>query len=141
MNLQQRMVRAFHAQFGLPIGGDLLSTTVGNPQQLLVRASLIQEEAAEFTAAAREGSLIGMADALADILYVTYAAAVVLGIDLDLVFKEVHQSNMTKTPAQTPGGKIKKGGKYQPPEIMEVLKMQDENIYERGDRLREMSSK
>ncbi len=129
MNNEQRKVRNFHRKFGLPIGVDLMDQELIEPQQLLTRASLIQEEAAEFTAACREGDQIEMADALADILYVTYAAAVVMGIDLQEVFNEVHRSNMSKTSVTTRGGKITKGADYQPPEIMEVLKQQLPDIY------------
>ena len=64
--------------------------------QVTLRQALIEEEVAELAAAAAVGDLTGIADALADIVYVAYGTAHVYGIDLDAVLDEVHASNMTK---------------------------------------------
>jgi len=61
-----------------------------------LRVALLQEEVGEFVAASERGDLNGVADALADIVYVAYGTALTYGIDLDAVLREVHRSNMSK---------------------------------------------
>jgi predicted HAD superfamily Cof-like phosphohydrolase len=94
-----------------------------------LRISLLAEEVAEFTDASNSGDLKGIADALADIVYVTYGAALTYGIDLDAVLAEVHRSNMTKfdilaTPLLRADGKVLKSPSYVPPDIEGVLRAQ-----------------
>jgi predicted HAD superfamily Cof-like phosphohydrolase len=62
-----------------------------------------------------------MVDALADILVVTYGAAIEMGVDLEPVFVEVHRSNMSKDGGKDPGGKILKGPSFSPPDILREL--------------------
>ena len=81
---------------------------------MTLRQALIEEEVGELQAAAGAGDLVGVADALADIVYVAYGTAHVYGIDLDAVLDEVHASNMTKLgadgrPVRRADGKILKG--------------------------------
>ena len=59
-----------------------------------LRSDLIKEELAELEEAIKEKDLIEIADALTDILYVTYGAGTAFGIDLDKCFDEVHNSNL-----------------------------------------------
>ena len=78
--------------------------------QVALRLALIEEEVGELRARRpAAGDLIGVADALADIVYVAYGTAHVYGIDLDAVLDEVHASNMTKLgrgrPADPAGGR------------------------------------
>lgn len=91
-----------------------------------LRVELIDEELDELVQAMCEGDVVEIADALADILYVTYGAAHVYGIPIDAVFAEVHRSNMTKLgadgkPVYRGDGKVIKGPYYEPPNIAAVL--------------------
>jgi len=110
--------------YGLPVR-DAPTVDVG-AEQVALRLALIQEEVGELAAAAVAGDLIGIADALADIVYVAYGTAHVYGIDLDAVLDEVHASNMTKLgadgrPIWRADGKVLKGPDYRPPDIAAVL--------------------
>jgi predicted HAD superfamily Cof-like phosphohydrolase len=91
-----------------------------------IRCALIEEEAAEFREALEADDLVEVADAVADLLYVVYGAAVTFGIPIDEVFAEVHRSNMTKlgtdgTPIYREDGKVLKGPSYEPPDVLGVL--------------------
>ena len=114
----------FHRAYGLPVR-DVPTVDVG-AEQVALRLALIQEEVGELADAAGAGDLIGIADALADIVYVAYGTAHVYGIDLDAVLDEVHASNMTKLgadgrPIWRADGKVLKGPDYRPPDIAAVL--------------------
>ena len=93
-----------------------------------LRAKLILEEANEFNDACKNKDAIEIIDAICDLLYVTYGAAIALGIDIDPFFEEVHRSNMskldpvTKLPIRREDGKILKPDSYSPPDIMSILK-------------------
>lgn len=70
--------------------------------------------------------IVGVADALADIMYVVSGMALVYGIDLDAVFEEVHRSNMNKLgpdgkPIYRDDGKVTKPEGWEPPNIAKVL--------------------
>lgn len=118
-------VDLFHRLFGLP--SRRTPGTDGVPDELLrLRVDLIREEAEEFADAAAQRDLQAMADALADLVYVTYGAAVTLGIDLDDVVAEVHESNLTKLgpdgrPVMRGDGKVLKPPGYRPPDVERVL--------------------
>lgn len=119
-----RQVGDFHRAYGLPVR-DVPTIEVG-AEQLVLRQALIEEEVAELAAAAAAHDLVGVADALADIVYVAYGTAHVYGIDLDAVLDEVHASNMTKLgadgrPIRRADGKVLKGPAYVPPNIAAVL--------------------
>jgi predicted HAD superfamily Cof-like phosphohydrolase len=91
-----------------------------------IRCALIEEEAAEFREALEAGDLVEVADAIADLLYVVYGAAVTFGIPIDEVFSEVHRSNMTKlgadgVPIYREDGKVLKGPSFEPPDVLGVL--------------------
>ncbi len=114
----------FHRAYGLPVRST--PTIEVGADQLELRLALIEEEVGELAEAARAGDLIGVADALADIVYVAYGTAHVYGIDLDAVLDEVHASNMTKLgadgrPIRRADGKVLKGPDYRPPDIAAVL--------------------
>ena len=121
MDTFQSMVREFHQACGL--GAPDHPTLEGFPGPLRVR--LIEEESAEFARAVAEGDLLGMIDALCDLLYVTYGAAVALGVDLEPFFKEVHRTNMAKQggPRREDGKQLKPPG-WQPPRLAELLQEQ-----------------
>jgi predicted HAD superfamily Cof-like phosphohydrolase len=115
----------FHRAYGLPVR-ESPTVDVG-ADQVELRLALIEEEVGELAEAARAGDLVGVADALADIVYVAYGTAHVYGIDLDAVLDEVHSSNMTKLgadgrPIRRADGKVLKGPGYRPPNIAAVLR-------------------
>tara|TARA_B100000579_G_scaffold366013_1_gene325665 strand:- start:253 stop:651 length:399 start_codon:yes stop_codon:yes gene_type:complete len=93
----------------------------------LLRIKLIEEELSEFKKAINEKNLIEVADALTDILYVTYGAGHAFGIDLDKCFDEVQKSNMSKLddtgkPIYNELGKVMKGPNYFKPNLSKLLK-------------------
>ena len=92
-----------------------------------LRISLINEELEEFKGAIKNNDLKEVADALTDILYVTYGAGHAFGINLDKCFEEVQQSNMSKLsedgkPIYNEAGKVMKGPKYFKPDLNKFLK-------------------
>ena len=93
----------------------------------LLRISLIKEELEELQQAIRENNILEVADALTDILYVTYGAGHAFGINLDKCFNEVQESNMSKLgengkPIYNEHGKVMKGPKYFKPELRKFIK-------------------
>jgi predicted HAD superfamily Cof-like phosphohydrolase len=120
-------VAEFHSKAGLMCHS--LPTTDIPAEIAKLRTSLLTEEVAEFTEASKAADLKGIADALADIVYVAYGAALTYGIDLDAVLTEVHRSNMTKLdtaakPLLRADGKVLKSPLYVPPDIDGVLREQ-----------------
>jgi predicted HAD superfamily Cof-like phosphohydrolase len=122
------LVAAFHRAFDLP--RQALPSLDGVERELLaLRTALLDEETAEFADAAARRDLVGMADALADVVYVSYGTAVTLGIDLDAVLREVHRSNMSKLdgrgrPVLRDDGKVLKSPRYTRPDVASVLQEQ-----------------
>ena len=93
----------------------------------LLRISLIKEELEELQQAMHENNILEVADALTDILYVTYGAGHAFGIHLDKCFNEVQESNMSKLgengkPIYNKHGKVMKGPKYFKPELSKFIK-------------------
>jgi len=87
-----------------------------------LRYDLIKEELEELKFAMEKKDLLEVADALTDILYVTYGAGHAFGIDLDKCFEEVQNSNMSKlgedgNPIYNESGKVMKGPKYFKPDL------------------------
>ena len=92
-----------------------------------LRLDLIKEELTELTEAMNNKDLLEVADALTDILYVTYGAGHAFGINLDKCFEEVQNSNMSKLdengkPIYNEHGKVMKGPKYFKPDLSKFLK-------------------
>ncbi len=92
-----------------------------------LRYNLIKEELDELKTAMDNKDLLEVADALTDILYVTYGAGVAFGLDLDACFNEVHNSNMSKMdingkPIYNENGKVMKGPNYFKPNLSKFLK-------------------
>ena len=92
-----------------------------------LRLSLINEELEEWKKAMQENNIVEVADALTDILYVTYGAGHSFGINLDKCFNEVQESNMSKLdengePIYNEHGKVMKGPKYFKPDLTKFLK-------------------
>ena len=91
-----------------------------------LRYDLIKEELEELKEAMENKDLLEVADALTDILYVTYGAGHAFGIDLDQCFKEVQSSNMSKLgedgkPIYNESGKVMKGPKYFKPDLTKFV--------------------
>ena len=91
-----------------------------------LRISLIEEELEELKEAIENKDIVEVADALTDILYVTYGAGAAFGIDLDKCFEEVHNSNMSKLdrdgrPIYRNDGKILKGPDYFEPNLEKIV--------------------
>lgn len=91
-----------------------------------LRYDLIKEELEELKVALHEKNLKEVADALTDILYVTYGAGHAFGIDLDKCFEEVQSSNMSKLddngkPIYDRNGKVMKGPNYFRPNLEKIL--------------------
>ena len=97
------------------------------PEEVVdLRLDLINEEVGELCEAVERDDMTEIADALTDILYVTYGMGAALGIDLDKCFEEVHRSNMSKLgedgkPMYREDGKVLKSKNYSPPDLTSVL--------------------
>ena len=93
-----------------------------------LRYDLIKEELEELKIAMENKDLLEVADALTDILYVTYGAGHAFGIDLDKCFEEVQNSNMSKLgedgkPIYNDAGKVMKGPKYFKPDLSKFINL------------------
>ena len=91
-----------------------------------LRVDLIKEELEELTKAMDDKDLLEVADALTDILYVTYGAGHAFGINLDMCFDEVQNSNMSKLgedgkPIYNEAGKVMKGPNYFKPDLSKYI--------------------
>lgn len=111
------MVGEFHAMAGVP---ESAKPDIGSHRTL--RLTLIDEELRELADALNEDDIVGVADALGDLLYVVIGAARQWGIPLERVVAEIHRSNMTKTAGeQRADGKVLKGPNYSPPDLSFVI--------------------
>ena len=113
----------------MEIFGQEVKTKAEFPSEKIIRLryDLIKEELDEFDQALKDKDLKEVADALTDILYVTYGAGHAFGIDLDKCFDEVQRSNMSKLggdgkPIYNEHGKVMKGPKYYQPDLSKFIK-------------------
>ena len=118
-----KKVELFMRTFGQEIKkkSSLSSDNINN-----LRINLIEEELNEFKEAIKKKDLKEVADALTDILYVTYGAGHAFGINLDICFEEVQKSNMSKLgkngkPIYNKYGKVMKGPNYFKPNLSKFL--------------------
>ncbi len=116
-------VKTFMKTFGQEI-----KTKAEFPNEKIVklRHNLIQEELNELQNAMKTKNLKEIADALTDILYVTYGAGHAYGIDLDKCFTEVQKSNMSKLgkdekPIYNEKGKVMKGPNFFEPNLKQFV--------------------
>ena len=117
-------VKVFMKTFGQEIKN---SSSLSTDKINNLRISLINEELEELKQAIKEKDIKEVADALTDILYVTYGAGHAFGIDLDKCFDEVQNSNMSKLgedgkPIYNENGKVMKGPKYFKPDLSKFIK-------------------
>ena len=108
--------------------GQMVKTKPSFPDEktIQLRFDLIQEELNELKIAMKTKNLKEVADALTDILYVTYGAGYAYGIDLDKCFKEVQRANMSKLgddgkPIYNEKGKVMKGPNYSEPNLKKFV--------------------
>ena len=113
----------------MEVFGQEVKTKAEFPSEKIIklRYNLIKEELDEFEEALKDKNLKEVADALTDILYVTYGAGHAFGIDLDKCFDEVQRSNMSKLgedgkPIYNDQGKVMKGPKYFQPNLGKFIK-------------------
>jgi len=113
----------------MEVFGQEVKTKAEFPSEKIIklRLNLIQEEVDEFAEALKNKDLKEVADALTDILYVTYGAGHAFGVDLDKCFEEVQRSNMSKLgedgkPIYNEKGKVMKGPKYFQPDLTKFIK-------------------
>ena len=97
-----------------------------NEKTIQLRLNLIKEELSELEQAIKNKNLKEIADALTDILYVTYGAGYAYGINLDKCFKEVQRANMSKLgidgkPIYNEKGKVMKGPNYTEPNLKQFV--------------------
>lgn len=119
MEHMQRMVRDFHETFSHTINE---RPSVPTYEDRKLRARLIAEEFLEYIEASNKQSIVGVADALADLLYVIMGAALTWGIDMEPIFDEVHRSNMTKVGGhKDEHGKWIKPESYSPADLVELI--------------------
>ena len=117
-------VKKFMQTFGQEVKN---KTQLPNDNIVDLRYELIKEELEELNQAIKDKNLKEIADALTDILYVTYGAGHAFGIDLDECFEEVQKSNMSKLgidgkPIYNESGKVMKGPSYFKPNLEKFLK-------------------
>ena len=108
--------------------GQIVKTKPQFPDKntMQLRYDLIEEELNELKVAMETKNLKEIADALTDILYVTYGAGYAYGVDLDKCFKEVQRANMSKLgndgkPIYNEKGKVMKGPNYTEPNLKEFV--------------------
>ena len=112
-------VKKFMETFGQEVR---TSASFPNDKIVELRVDLIKEELLELKEAIDKKDIKEVADALTDILYVTYGAGTAFGINLDKCFEEVHSSNMSKLgsdgkPIYNESGKVMKGPNYFKPNL------------------------
>lgn len=119
------MVLEFHRVFGSFMQKTPNATGVSRRLQTL-RRSLLRDEVEEVEDAMFEQNIVGIAQELADVVYVAYGTALTYGIDLDAVVEEVHRANMSKlqrdgTPLFREDGKVLKSDQFVPADVAGVL--------------------
>ena len=121
-------VKAFMLMFGQEV---VKKPEWPDAKTMELRIDLIEEELQELKDGILlgDGTLVDVADALTDLLYVVYGAGHSFGINLDKCFEEVHNSNMSKLgndgkPIYREDGKILKGKNFREPNLKEVLNEQ-----------------
>lgn len=98
--------------------------SVEDDEKRALWSQLFREEADELMAAIERRDLVGVADGLGDVIYVTLGAALAFGIPIEEVFEQVHESNMSKVHTGVTAredGKIMRGPDYRSPQLAELL--------------------
>lgn len=116
-------VKEFHEKFGLHVEEN---PTLPNEQTRELRKKLLREEVDEYLEAEDNDDLTEMCRELSDVLYIVYGTAVSYGLPIDAMFREIHQSNMSKLdkdgkPLIREDGKILKGENFKKPDPERVM--------------------
>ena len=116
-------VKTFMKTFGQVVR---IKPQIPDEKTMRLRLDLIKEELEELEQATKDKDLTEIADALTDILYVTYGAGCAFGLDLDKCFKEVQRANMSKLgedgkPNYNEKGKVMKGPNYSEPNLKQFV--------------------
>jgi predicted HAD superfamily Cof-like phosphohydrolase len=119
----QLLLREWHEKFGVFRSNH---PQIPDRKTIELRIELIREEFEEFRIASEQFDLVGVADAIADLLYVVYGAAEAWGIPASKCFQEVHRSNMTKvwsdgTVHKREDGKVIKPPTYSPADLKSIV--------------------
>lgn len=124
MSTNFEKVMEFHVLFEVPVADSPQSSIALD--RFVLRLDLIDEETNELRDGCMNQDPVAIADALGDLLYVTYGMGLEYGIDLDAVFDEIHRSNLAKLgadgkPLYREDGKVKKPEGWKEPDIKGVL--------------------
>lgn len=126
MTKLQNQVREFHEKFDLTVNEQpsLVDEAING-----LRVELITEELREYKEALESNDIVGIADALGDIAYVLYGAAITHGINLEPITDEIHRSNMSKvwvdgTVKKREDGKVLKPPTYSPADLCPIIEAQ-----------------
>lgn len=115
-------VMDFHKAFGQRIGQ---RAELPDYNERKLRRKLLKEEYVEYMDAEEEDDIVEIADALADLIYIACGTAVSYGIPLDVIYNEVHRSNMSKLvdgkPIYREDGKVMKPEGWTPPDVKGIL--------------------
>lgn len=121
-----RKVQAFHEAFGVPVADR--PTADVSADLCALRARLLEEELAEYKAAAALGDIVAVADALTDLAYILFGTYVTHGLQdaAEALFDEVHRSNMSKLdengqPIYRADGKVLKSAQFSAPDLRAIL--------------------
>lgn len=120
-------VQEFHKAFGLGVQEQPMVAL--SPEKIDLRYELMKEENKEYLTAAKQANLLGVADALGDMLYILCGTIIEHGLQHKIVeiFEEIQRSNMSKLgedgkPVYREDGKVLKGPNYSPPDLERILK-------------------
>ena len=124
-------VKEFMKAFGQEVKSDAFLPEWPDKDTRQLRLDLIGEEFQELVESVDDQDMVGVADALTDLLYVVYGAGHAFGIPLDRCFTEVHESNMSKLdengkPIYRKDGKVLKGKNFREPNLKKILYPQGE---------------
>lgn len=123
MNSIEQLVRQFNSTYEVPTSSVPRLPTESEGTRI---NNLIHEELMELNEALDTHDLVGIADALADIIYVTAQQAITIGLPIDALLREVQRSNMSKLgedgkPIFREDGKVLKGPNFSEPDLLKIL--------------------
>lgn len=130
INEPYKQVWTFHETYGLPRSRHpslpSADTTDGAKLRELRRA-LMAEEYGEYLEAEEQNDLVGIADALGDMIYIAYGSGIAYGLPMDEIMNEIQRSNMSKLgrdgkPIYREDGKVLKGPDFTPPDIAAIVR-------------------
>jgi predicted HAD superfamily Cof-like phosphohydrolase len=114
------MVREFHDKMGVEMPSKYTKMPF---EQFVTRHNMLKEEYQEYV---NSGTVVDIVDAYADMMYVMIGTMLIMGIDPDAIFEEVHKSNMTKDGAnRNAEGKILKDERFIAPNLRTVIGVDD----------------